>query len=279
MRKIREKGFTLIELLVVISIIALLLSILMPALTKVKNQARVIVCKSNLKQLATALETYSADNENKSITTTYEISPGVWDGHMWFLVIAPYFGDSKYKNDPKAALEGSMRTLWCPSTKEPDSIGVLGDNKHRWRFHVAGLEGEGSYGLNTWVGGMDFDMQTHPSFAYIKPGQVRKCSLRNMSARSDTPVFADSWWMEGIPMDPDQSVYSIPQSVPPYTDDPEYVGGKTDDYGMRRFCIDRHNMAINVSFADGSVDKVKLEKLWSLKWNKTFKTINRVDLK
>ena len=50
----RKSGFTLIELLVVISIIALLLSILMPALTKVKAQARAVVCKSNLKQLAVA---------------------------------------------------------------------------------------------------------------------------------------------------------------------------------------------------------------------------------
>ncbi len=46
----RRQGFALIELLVVISIIALLLSLLMPALTKAEDAARAVACQSNLKQ-------------------------------------------------------------------------------------------------------------------------------------------------------------------------------------------------------------------------------------
>ena len=46
----KRKGFTLIELLVVIAIIAVLMAILMPALQRVKEQAREMVCRANLKK-------------------------------------------------------------------------------------------------------------------------------------------------------------------------------------------------------------------------------------
>ena len=60
-----KRAFTLIELLVVISIIALLLSILMPALAKVKEQGKKTVCMSNFKQLGLSLFMYSDSNKNK----------------------------------------------------------------------------------------------------------------------------------------------------------------------------------------------------------------------
>ncbi len=60
----RIKAFTLIELLVVISIIALLLAILMPALGMVKEKARLVVCSSNMHQVIIGVSIYSADNSN-----------------------------------------------------------------------------------------------------------------------------------------------------------------------------------------------------------------------
>ncbi len=61
----KKKAFTLIELLVVISIIALLMSILVPALSKVKQLARLTVCKSNLKNLGTSTFAYASSNREK----------------------------------------------------------------------------------------------------------------------------------------------------------------------------------------------------------------------
>lgn len=61
----KQKGFTLIELLVVIAIIAILMGILMPALNRVREQGKRIVCQSNLKTLTLAWIMYADENDDK----------------------------------------------------------------------------------------------------------------------------------------------------------------------------------------------------------------------
>ena len=60
--KVRIKGFTLIELLVVISIIALLMSILLPSLNRAREQVKTIICRSNLKDIGLAFMDYAMQN-------------------------------------------------------------------------------------------------------------------------------------------------------------------------------------------------------------------------
>ncbi|MGA2679964.1 MAG: prepilin-type N-terminal cleavage/methylation domain-containing protein [Sedimentisphaerales bacterium] len=60
-------GFTLVELLVVISIIALLMAVLLPALSKARTQAKRIVCLSGLRQLVTAWMAYAENNDGKLV--------------------------------------------------------------------------------------------------------------------------------------------------------------------------------------------------------------------
>ena len=74
----RRQGFTLIELLVVMSIIALLVAILAPALSKVKEQARSVICSVHQKELTLAWGMYAVSN-NGELCSSYVNSGRSWD--------------------------------------------------------------------------------------------------------------------------------------------------------------------------------------------------------
>ncbi len=68
-----SRGFTLIELLVVIAIIALLISILLPAISEARKTARITICGSNMRQLGTASQTYTADFKDKIASFSWHV--------------------------------------------------------------------------------------------------------------------------------------------------------------------------------------------------------------
>jgi prepilin-type N-terminal cleavage/methylation domain-containing protein/prepilin-type processing-associated H-X9-DG protein len=133
----RKSGFTLVELLVVIGIIALLISILMPALSAARSQATRLKCSANLRTIGQTMHQYANDNKGY-IPRDY--SHGV-DGHIfWAEALGKYllkrFPDVPFHQAGRDATLGpsymKINVYKCPdfpNERQPISYVVNGWDK------------------------------------------------------------------------------------------------------------------------------------------------------
>jgi prepilin-type N-terminal cleavage/methylation domain-containing protein len=133
-------AFSLIELLVVIAIVALLMAILLPSIGRAKHQARLVLCKGNLRQWGFAVYQYRADfkdylpTEGSSVPTVAAIN----DKKAWYNLLPPYLGMMKYKDIEGAGID--IRELpgnhfWVCPAKNISHLNTSESGKNQ--FHYA----------------------------------------------------------------------------------------------------------------------------------------------
>ena len=156
--------FTLIELLVVIAIIAILASMLLPALNKARNTAKRISCVNNMKTLGTAFQFYAGDY-NDYIATPH-MQNRIWDSQNlhWDCKIAVYLNcpfRGAWPSDTPGS-RGNWALFHCPS----DPVEFFMDGtKIRWKrsYSVPGLL---AWGRNKKTGARLTELRA-PSTTYL----------------------------------------------------------------------------------------------------------------
>ena len=263
------RAFTLVELLVVIGIIAVLIGILMPALSSARASSMGVKSLSNLRQLATGLEMYKS--ENKGYYPRHSSIAGETTGlpagskkprTRWADDIYPYMQNTEVYKSPLISDEEYETRMKVPFAHTCDQTGATG-------LPNAGTLFWGGYGYNyQYLGNARKPAGiTAPFHANIS--QIRKSS--QTIALADTHGSKNgtaNWTSEAVyAIDPPLmsinlgSKGSRRSSATPGAGQYGYTGGNDGDPAHRATPAERNRGRVNVLFCDGHGDSMKLAEM------------------
>ena len=115
----KNSGFTLVELLVVVAIIALLVSILLPALNNAKAQTLTTLCASKHRNIFWAWTHYLHDNDGRIMPAFHGWSVEDVNAGWWVLLIKPHIDKITWRADHSLSDANFTDKLWCPEKNGP----------------------------------------------------------------------------------------------------------------------------------------------------------------
>jgi type II secretory pathway pseudopilin PulG len=251
-------------LLVVVAIIALLVALLLPALRRARRQAKAMVCRSNLRQWAMVLATYTEDHQGRFPSKGLGVD-GVWLLRGAFLTgndpNAPqdtfhHFNTKKIACCPMATRAfGGLRfgaTIGTTSFGSSYKVeGSMGSALGAWKIKTPAPAFRGSYGLNLWL---FTGLHENPEdSAQLRDGRI-DLDVLSLRGRSGIPVLLDG---------------TCPLSWARDTDPPSW-DPDLGAFHLGYFCTNCHQDSVNGLFLDWSVRKVGLKELWTLNWYTEF---------
>ena len=250
------RAFTLTELLTVIGLIALLISLFMPVLGKVRAAANSANCLSNVRHVGVAWLGSVAENN------------GRLPNYVWFTQStseSAYYGYWPGLVDRNGVRGDALR---CPAARDalesPRAVGY-GDVAHAWSgrdfkdFTALRLSArnfrEGSYGFNRYLSA------NSNRFASTGTRTAAASCLASVNNAANVPLFFDCAYPDARPVNGRPAV--------PAPSPPNLRGDMLDDSSPEhwRFLLGRHGPGVNVCMADGSARWVRLDEMYQLTWD------------
>jgi prepilin-type N-terminal cleavage/methylation domain-containing protein len=248
-----RKGFTLIELLVVVAIIAILASLLLPALSLAKANAKDTQCLSNLKQLAVAHTMYLGDFNN-SFEYTY-------DENLWMDTLQSYYSKVNLARVCPTASVETTRNVFSAQYS-------LGAADQMWKWYPFQTNFMGSYGFNGWLYSGNYSVS---GLIIGASDNWKFTSEASVSQTANTPLFCDEIWVDGWPLETEGPAKNL------------YDGSESTFMG--RYTVARHHInapgsapqsitsssqltgGVEMVFFDGHATAEPLRNFWNLYWH------------
>jgi prepilin-type N-terminal cleavage/methylation domain-containing protein len=201
-RRRAQARFTLIELLVVITIIAILASMLLPALSRSREKAKRVACINQLGQTGKALMMFADDNEQALPGGNATIASGNWIDSTYWVSGATPMGLALLVTEGYYD-QGSAQTFYCPSWDHPymeygqldtDGIDIAGGPNDYGGWPEAG----GTW--PNWHVGISYQYRSSFGGGYNRPatlGGNNATPTATNDSPSGTAVLADMWTNRG----------------------------------------------------------------------------------